>query len=520
MSDSEGDFSDELLELAGATEKKRRKRQAQSNSSKRKRADLSHTESDSDDAKPDAEGDKSNPYPLEGKYIDDADRVRLMHMSEVEREDILAQRQEEMQRIQDKRNLDQMFRDRTGNGEENISKAAKRSHAQRGATKEKSRKLDELKAKRKAKDEKKRTRNDSPGKRDRSSSPMDMEMSDDESEDGQINKFEELEEKDSGPKEDDQPARYDDFMKVIVSRDNIAKQYLAPWFSEWIKGAWVRYLVGQEGGSSIYRLCEVIDISPKLISPYKINDQTANQELILRHGTSEKTFAMDKVSNSRVTEKEFDRLVKVHAAEKLTFWTKRQINKKAASMAKLAGQTLTESDISAMIARKNQISKKQSSVAISIEKQRLNQARNLAMRRNDLVEVAQIDAQLTAMGGSDSGAREASSKLDELARLNERNRRANLDAARKAGQLEAERKRRDRERKLAALASGTATPDRIKALKDSESRAGTPGTPQTKTVPGTPGSVSPLPMTAKPADPNTSFEDSLLDSVDVDLGDF
>lgn len=52
-----------------------------------------------------------------------------MQMSEVEREDVLAQRQEEMQRIQDKRNLDQMFRDRTGNGEENISKAAKRGSA-------------------------------------------------------------------------------------------------------------------------------------------------------------------------------------------------------------------------------------------------------------------------------------------------------------------------------------------------------------------------------------------------------
>ena len=35
-------------------------------------------------------------------------------MSEIEREGLLAQRQEEMQRIQDKRNLDQMFRDRTG----------------------------------------------------------------------------------------------------------------------------------------------------------------------------------------------------------------------------------------------------------------------------------------------------------------------------------------------------------------------------------------------------------------------
>jgi RNA polymerase-associated protein RTF1 len=46
-------------------------------------------------------------------------------MPEVEREDILAQRQEELQRIQDKRNLDQMFRDRTGGGEESVSKAAK-----------------------------------------------------------------------------------------------------------------------------------------------------------------------------------------------------------------------------------------------------------------------------------------------------------------------------------------------------------------------------------------------------------
>lgn len=47
-------------------------------------------------------------------------------MSEIEREDILAQRQEEMQRIQDKRNLDQMLRERTGRGEESVSKAAKR----------------------------------------------------------------------------------------------------------------------------------------------------------------------------------------------------------------------------------------------------------------------------------------------------------------------------------------------------------------------------------------------------------
>ena len=101
-----------------------------------------------------------------------------MDMAEIEREDIMAQRQEEMQRIQDKRNLDLMLKQQQGGADETVSKAAKREclvlarddgdvayltgmtghHTQRGATKEKSRKLDELKAKRKAKDEKKRVR--------------------------------------------------------------------------------------------------------------------------------------------------------------------------------------------------------------------------------------------------------------------------------------------------------------------------------------------------------------------------
>ena len=50
-----------------------------------------------------------------------------MEMSEIEREDILAQRQEEMQRMQDKRNLDAMLRDRIGGGDDNVAKAAKRT---------------------------------------------------------------------------------------------------------------------------------------------------------------------------------------------------------------------------------------------------------------------------------------------------------------------------------------------------------------------------------------------------------
>lgn len=49
-----------------------------------------------------------------------------MEMSEIEREELLAQRQEEMQRIQDKRNLEQMLKAQSGHAEDSVSKAAKR----------------------------------------------------------------------------------------------------------------------------------------------------------------------------------------------------------------------------------------------------------------------------------------------------------------------------------------------------------------------------------------------------------
>ncbi|OBZ76496.1 hypothetical protein A0H81_03166 [Grifola frondosa] len=520
MSDSEGDISDELLELAGATEKKRKKRQAKSPSSKRRKQDITH-DSDSDEDQPESEEEdgEANPYPLEGKYIDDADRLRLLEMSEVDREAILAQRLEEMQRFTDKRQLDHLLKLQNGrNGEDSVSKAAKRQHAVRGATKEKSRKLDELKARRKAKDEKKRTRTNSP-KRERSSSPMDMETSDDEEEDGQITKYDEQEERDrriyNKVNPDEEAVTIDDLSKCRLTRDMLAKHCMAPWFEDYVKGAWVRYLIGQEtSGESVYRLCEIHDITANPAKPYKLNDQTVNQEIELKHGESMRKFAMDKVSNAPF--QSFERLAKVLESEKLKLPTKRQLEKKSAQLIKLANQPVTESDIAAMLARKSMLHSNKHSVAwATMEKSRLTQARTLAYRRQDYAEVEQIDAQLAELAAN-APSREASRELsttDMLAKVNERNRRANMEAVRKAEMLEAERKRR--ERKL--LASGAPLPP-IRP-------PGTPGTPLPTDGGVTPRSVSPLPPSAlspqaQSTNTKKNFEASLMQSVEIDLGDF
>lgn len=80
------------------------------------------------------------------------------------------------------------------------------------------------------------------------------------------------------------------------------------------------------------------------------------------------------------------------------------------------------------------------------------------MRRQDYAEVADIDAKLKRLPVVQTPREDESESLsDKLAKVNERNRRANVEAVRKAELLEAERKRR--ERKLASAGgSGIATP--------------------------------------------------------------
>ncbi|KAG6860801.1 hypothetical protein C0995_007511 [Termitomyces sp. Mi166 len=529
MSDLE--LEDELHALAGVDKKRKRSQgSSKASSSKKRKADMSDSEREGPESE---EGEEDEPYPLEGKFIDEADRLRttlsslqlslmdmdsLMQMNEIERENIIASRIEEKQRKHDQRMISQMYnQQQRGADADSVSKAAKRQHTARGATKEKSRKLDELKARRKAKDEKQRTKG-SP-KRDRSSSPMDMEISDDESEDGQISKYEQEEEKErkmfSKPvSPDDQPAVIEDLEKCRLTRDLLAKHY-----------AWVRYLIGQENGAPVYRICQIANIGADTVKTYRINDKQTDQTLELMHGKSVKPFPMDKVSNGPFLTKEFERLVKVCSAEDVKLPTKRQLEKKIAEMTKLVNQPVTESDINAMLARKNQLNKKSTAISATMEKSRLMQARTLAQRRNDYNEVAEIDAKLAELVPSQPQKDES---VDLLARVNERNRKANMEAVRKAELAEVERKRR--ERKLAA--SGTATPvdpsARLKIkprLFDAATPTSRPGTPATApAVKSDSRQISPMPPLSVPAltvnGSGKSFEASIIDSIEIDLGDF
>lgn len=134
------------------------------------------------------------------------------------------------------------------------------------------------------------------------------------------------------------------------------------------------------------------------------------------------------------------------------------------------GSNVLQSDISAMLARKQMMSSKQSAVSVRMEKSRLIQARTLAQRRKDFTEVRSIDAQLAELNATNPEVEREDTTADIMAIVNERNRKANLEATRRAEQKEAERKKRERKLAAAARASNSPAPSSLAALKIGVSR--------------------------------------------------
>jgi len=124
-----------------------------------------------------------------------------------------------------------------------------------------------------------------------------------------------------------------------------------------------------------------------------------------------------------------------------------------------------------MLARKQMMSsKKQSAVSVRVEKSRLTQARTLALRRQDLAEVRSIDAQLAELNAANPELEREDTAADIMSKVNERNRKANLEATRKAEQMEAERRKRERKLAAATRASNSPAPSALAALKIGVSR--------------------------------------------------
>jgi RNA polymerase-associated protein RTF1 len=261
-------------------------------------------ESDSDDSPHDADdvADEDNLYPLEGKFRDAKDRANIMGMTQLEREEILAEREEEQARKKRDMQLRSLLENKDREAEKSQKKrkagAAELDDAQRKTIRPKTKRDEALQSytrqREQAREDTRRRQQDRSFRRSRSNSsrrsvsPHSSQRGDSEEDFGRS--------KVRVP-EPEVPAELSDFQRVRVSRDNFAKVCFYPTFQKSMVGCYARVCVGQEKpGVNTYRMARIESKNmPQLTKSicvltssrnhrrYSVQDGRASSRILHRH---------------------------------------------------------------------------------------------------------------------------------------------------------------------------------------------------------------------------------------------
>ncbi|KAK9487334.1 hypothetical protein V1527DRAFT_450509 [Lipomyces starkeyi] len=370
-----------------------------------------------------------NPYPLQGKYKSVEDMNWLESLGEFEREQILFERSQEMQRFNERKYLAQRLKESKRAGKEKakaVTRSSKRD-TPKGALSKRSQ-LSELKKKREEKNFRARQRTE-----DHDYGGPKLHYDEDAGDEDEMD----VEAEDDVVWADTATPReltVDDVNKIRIGRTLLAKYCHYPEFDKCAVDCFVRINIGynEYKQKEIYRVCQVKAVIES--KTYSFMNRTVNSSLLVTHGSSEKIFEMGVCSDKPFAQEEFDTWKHAVKNDNISLPSRRLIDLKFQQLQKMRERTLSPNEINAMIDLRQLLSSNLPTNAV-IQKTMLNQKRLIAMNHGDMEEVAEIDRQISAIDHRQTAKLSTTvleSPLQMLAKVNERNRRANQDEIRKA----------------------------------------------------------------------------------------
>lgn len=452
-------------------------------------------ESESENVGADFDEDKPL-YPIEGKFSSERDRADIMAMTEIQREEILAERAAEVQRRAQDQQLKRLLSARNkseSDKKKRKANAADLDDSQRKSSRQRTKANDPLEAYKRQRELKGAQRARGEERRREREQSEEAGYSDEDA-DGE----DEVQWDDghrASPTKEDPPAELRDFERVRVGRSNFTKVCLYPTFETLIKSCYCRVSVGMEGGQA-YRMLQIKGF--KEGRPYTMDGPNnkkiyTDQYVVCGQGKKEKEYPFQACSDSKFTEGEFAEFRNALSADGVRFPTRTQIGRKLDDIHALLDHQWTDEDI------QNRLNKDKAMRAkhMNFGRDRIIRRRDEAASRGDDTVVARCNQELAAY---DAGGPKPDLKVgvapnnrhaqqERLAQLNRQNRKLNSEEVRKAqiATKRAEQKAREegiaRQRKLeeekvaaaAAKSSSLAVPDDLFGDASDISRAGTPG---------------------------------------------
>ncbi|EMD68009.1 hypothetical protein COCSADRAFT_32969 [Bipolaris sorokiniana ND90Pr] len=356
---SADDIDDELFALAGGdedadVEEGEASSPAASSPNSLGSDAMDESDSDRDDDEPAHAADV--PYPLEGKYIDEADKRQIMGMSQLEREEILGQRAEEMSNANFKAELARraanVQNDRKRKADSEDPDDAMRKSSRPKVQPRKNEKLEAYKREREQRGQQRQRHDDRRGDRRRSSSG-DRDAGSDLDADGESD----VEWDDRVPDKvrEDVPATLRDFESVRVGRGFFSEVCFYPGFEEALTGAFGRVGVGQDAQRrTLYKMAQIKGFS--VGKPYVFEGKdgkriATDQYVIAQHGSVKKDYQFQFMSNQRFTESDLDIYRQSLAETNSKVPSQSFLKRKYDDLKALQNHYWTDADISARIAK-------------------------------------------------------------------------------------------------------------------------------------------------------------------------
>ena len=388
----------------------------------------------------DEEGDSElvNPYPLEGKYRDEADRNFLLEMDEIEREQTLFERLQEMDRYNEKKYLQQRMKQQRQQGVEKKMRSSSRNVEKSSAKTFKLDKLSELRKQR----EKKSRRVEEDEYRDEAEEGEKEEKDDDQ--------YEPEDFKDDGDesvvwgsgKSHFKPKSFEKATARHINSIRVGRSFLQKYlyyrdFADVVEHTFGKINVGVDRRTRrpIYRAVQIDQVVSHPHKQYKLNNTKTDMYLVVSQNKNQtKEFPLNVFSDNDITPEEYERYLAelVKTNEQAPYMD--EVTGKAEQIHNLMNSGLTSKDIDEMVQRKKELNCGMRLYDAVYQKSKVMDELRVARQENDTKKVDELMQKLSELEVMlhKENERLSQTSSNSMSKVNERNRKLNLANIRKA----------------------------------------------------------------------------------------
>jgi len=220
---------------------------------------------------------------------------------------------------------------------------------------------------------------------------------------------------------------HQDLEKMRFTRTKLERWCHLPYFDEVVVGGFVRLTIGTNGGKSVYRVCEIMEVieGNKI---YQLGKTRTNKILKVRHAQQERTFRMEYVSQGMFTESEFTKWKVDTMTSGIMIPSIEEADNKKKQIDKFNNRRMTDKDIHHMLKEKERFMQNPRNYAMY--KSKLSKDRDSATTQGNFEEADRLSSRLNELEERAEGLDKArSERISTIALINDRNRKDNIAKA-------------------------------------------------------------------------------------------